>query len=149
MAAVRSRNTKPEIFVRKLLFSAGFRYRLCDRKLPGKPDIVLKKYKTVIFVNGCFWHVHSSCSHFKLPATNTAFWKEKLQQNQTRDATAHQALLNAGWSVLVVWECACKKSVHLPLQVLLKQFLLDPSPSKYSEIGWNEVKMFESVGSSL
>lgn len=140
MAAVKSRNTKPEVFVRKLLFSMGFRYRLYDQKLPGKPDIVLRKYKTVIFVNGCFWHMHRGCSHFKLPTTNTPFWEKKLLQNKLRDASVHQTLLDTGWSVLVVWECACKKSTYLPLQLKIKQLLLDPSPSKYSEIGLDEVR---------
>ncbi|MAF97000.1 MAG: very short patch repair endonuclease [Micavibrio sp.] len=109
MAAVKNKNTKPEIKVRSHLHKHGFRFRLHDKNLPGKPDIILKKYKTVIFIHGCFWHGHN-CKKGKLPATNTAFWKEKIGKNVNRDKKATQALQEQGWKVLTVWECEISDS---------------------------------------
>ena len=108
MSRIRNKDTKPEILVRKFLFANGFRYRLNDKKLPGKPDIVLPKYKTVIFVNGCFWHGHENCKYFKLPATQTEWWKEKIEGNIKNDIKKHDQLREAGYKVLVVWECEVK-----------------------------------------
>ena len=108
MSRIRNKDTKPEILVRKFLFANGFRYRLNDKKLPGKPDIVLPKYKTVIFVNGCFWHGHENCKYFKLPATRTEWWKEKIEGNIKNDITKHALLREAGYKVIVVWECEVK-----------------------------------------
>ncbi|WP_212786303.1 very short patch repair endonuclease [Ferrigenium kumadai] len=107
MRAIRSKNTKPELLVRKSLHAAGFRYRLHDKRLPGKPDIVLPKYRTVIFVHGCFWHGHD-CKFFKLPQTRTKFWQEKIETNQARDREHIAQLIQLGWSVIVVWECEVK-----------------------------------------
>lgn len=108
MSRIRNKDTKPEILVRKFLFANGFRYRLNEKKLPGKPDIVLPKYKTVIFVNGCFWHGHENCKYFKLPATRTEWWKEKIEGNIKNDITKHALLREAGYKVMVVWECEVK-----------------------------------------
>ena len=108
MSRIKSKNTKPEILVRKFLFANGFRYRLNDKKLPGKPDIVLPKYKTVIFVNGCFWHGHENCKYFKLPKTRTEWWKEKIDGNINNDLKKHTLLEEAGYKVVVIWECEIK-----------------------------------------
>ena len=113
MSRIRNKDTRPEILVRKFLFSNGFRYRLNDKKLPGKPDIVLAKYKTVIFVNGCFWHGHENCKYFKLPATRTEWWKEKIEGNIKNDITKHELLREAGYKVMVIWGCEIKnKTVY-------------------------------------
>ena len=105
MSNIPSKNTKPEETVRKYLFAHGLRYRKNVSKLPGKPDIVLPKYKTVIFVNGCFWHGHEGCKYFVPPKTNTEFWYAKFQYNQERDARNYQKLRDLGWRILIVWEC--------------------------------------------
>lgn len=113
MSRIKNKNTKPEILVRKYLFSNGFRYRLNDNKLPGKPDIVLPKYKTVIFVNGCFWHGHENCKYYKLPATRTEWWEEKIKGNIKNDINKQTALKKAGYRVFVIWECEIKNSEFL------------------------------------
>lgn len=105
MAAIRSNNTRPEMLVRRYLFSRGFRYRLNHKRLPGHPDIVMRKYRTAIFVNGCFWHGHQDCPHFRLPKTNTAFWQAKIERNRQRDKLTQQSLANMGWHCITVWEC--------------------------------------------
>lgn len=109
MSRIRSDNTKPEILLRKSLFAKGFRYRINDKKLPGKPDIVLKKYKTAIFVNGCFWHGHEGCKYFVVPKTRTEFWLTKIHGNQKRDLDNKTKLEEAGYKILTVWECDLKK----------------------------------------
>lgn len=110
MSRIKGKNTKPEEIVRKYLFSKGFRYRKNDKRLPGSPDIVLPKYKTVIFVNGCFWHKHEHCKYFKWPKTNAEFWKNKIEQNVLRDFINQNHLKSMGWNVLIVWECQLKKA---------------------------------------
>ena len=110
MSRIRSKNTKPEETVRKFLFAQGFRYRKNDSKLPGKPDIVLPKYRTVIFVNGCFWHGHEGCRYFKYPRTNEDFWRAKIHGNRLRDRVKAEALQEQGWHVIIVWECQLKGS---------------------------------------
>ena len=110
MSCIKGKGTKPEEMVRKYLFSQGFRYRKNDKKLPGTPDIVLPKYKTVIFVNGCFWHGHEGCKYFVWPKNNAEFWKAKILQNIERDKRDFERLENAGWKVIVVWECQLKKA---------------------------------------
>lgn len=111
MSRIKGTNTKPEEIVRKYLFSKGFRYRKNDKRLPGTPDIVLPKYKTVIFVNGCFWHGHKDCRYFVIPKTNTDFWLNKINTNIERDKRKQEALKELGWSVIVVWECELKPKV--------------------------------------
>ena len=110
LSHIRSTNSKPEEMVRKYLFSKGFRYRKNVRALPGCPDIVLPKYKTVIFVNGCFWHMHD-CGRFVWPASNTDYWRPKIMKNVERDEQNRQQLQKLGWNVIVVWECELKKKV--------------------------------------
>ncbi len=111
MSKIRSTNTKPEELVRKYLFAHGFRYRKNDKRFPGKPDIVLPKYRTVIFVNGCFWHMHN-CSRSRLPKSNLEYWKPKIQRNIERDSGNYKALKDMGWKVIVIWECELKKRVR-------------------------------------
>lgn len=105
MSGIRSRNTKPEMRVRQFLHRQGFRFRLHVRDLPGKPDIVLPRYRAVIFVHGCFWHRHDDCRHATIPASNTEFWLEKFAANIRRDTEAKRQLENLGWKVIVVWSC--------------------------------------------
>ena len=111
MSRIRSSNTKPEETVRKYLFSKGFRFRKNDKRYPGRPDIVLPKYKTIIFVHGCFWHCHAGCPDFVLPKSNHDYWKEKLERNRNRDCENIEKLRNSGWRVIVVWECEIRKFV--------------------------------------
>lgn len=106
MAGIKSGNTKPEIFLRRLLHLEGFRFRLHRKDLPGRPDIVLPKYKAVIFVNGCFWHGHEDCKHFRLPKSRTEFWQRKIDSNIVRDKKNMAACIEMGWNVLEVWECS-------------------------------------------
>ena len=109
MSRIKGKGTKPEELVRKYLFSRGFRYRKNDKRLPGSPDIVLPKYRTVIFVNGCFWHRHEGCKYFVWPRDNAEFWKEKIQANVMRDERKQTELIAQGWNVIIVWECELKK----------------------------------------
>lgn len=113
MSRIRGKNTKPEEQVRKYLFAQGFRYRKNDARLPGKPDIVLPKYKTVIFVNGCFWHGHDGCRYFVWPKSNTEFWKNKITGNIQRDMRNQQELSEQGWNIIAIWECELKKTVFM------------------------------------
>lgn len=108
MAAIKGKDTKPELIVRKYLFSRGLRFRLQVKTLPGKPDIVLPKYKTVIFVNGCFWHGHENCRHYRLPKSNVEFWQEKISRNIERDRRTEAELTALGWRVIRIWECELK-----------------------------------------
>lgn len=110
MSHIRSTNSRPEEIVRKYLFSKGLRYRKNVRRLPGCPDIVLSKYKTVVFVNGCFWHMHD-CGRFVWPKSNTEYWHQKISRNIERDKENHQLLQEQGWRVLIIWECQLKKAV--------------------------------------
>jgi len=105
MSRIQATDTKPEMIVRKLLHANGFRYRLHVKDLPGKPDLVLPKYNTVIFVNGCFWHAHENCKYFKVPQTRTEWWEEKLYGNKERDGKNIEKLKKMGWKVIVIWEC--------------------------------------------
>ena len=109
MSCIKGKNTKPEEIVRKYLFSQGFRYRKNDKRLPGTPDIVLPKYRTVIFVNGCFWHGHQGCRYFVVPKTNTDFWMNKIDTNRIRDQKKISELEAMGWRVIVIWECELKQ----------------------------------------
>lgn len=108
MSQISGKDTKPEMIVRKFLHANGFRYRLHVKNLPGKPDLVLPKYSTVIFVHGCFWHMHEGCKYFKLPKTRADWWKEKLYANKERDKKYIQQFEEDGWNVIVVWECELK-----------------------------------------
>lgn len=122
MSRVRAKDTAPEWTVRQLLHSRGLRYRLHRRDLPGKPDIVLPRFLTTLFVHGCFWHGHG-CSLFRLPETRTEFWSTKIAANRRRDAITKDALMALGWRSLIVWECAMKGHGRLPEVVLADQIL--------------------------
>jgi len=118
MSRIRSRDTKPEMIVRRHLHALGLRYRLHDSKLPGRPDIVLPKWHTVIFINGCFWHRHEGCKIATMPKSNVEFWQAKFERNVERDAKGQKALRAAGWHVIVIWECEVKKRLEtLPNEI--------------------------------
>lgn len=112
MSAIRGKNTKPEIVVRKFLFGRGFRYRLNYPRLPGHPDIVLRKYRTAIFVNGCFWHGHDNCEYYRLPKTNVDFWRKKVERNKKRDIEEQRQLASMGWHCITIWECQLKPKIR-------------------------------------
>lgn len=120
MAGISGKDTKPELVIRKSLHALGYRYRLHSAKLPGKPDIVLPKYRSVIFVNGCFWHGHD-CHLFKMPSTRPEFWRAKIDGNRERDVKNQQELLSQNWRVLIVWECALKGKHRRSLECVLGQ----------------------------
>ena len=121
MSRIRGKDTKPEILVRKYLFSEGFRFRKNDKRYPGHPDIVLPKYKTVVFVNGCFWHGHKGCKYYTVPKTNTEFWVAKVRRNQERDRADAEALEAMGWTVITVWECQLdRNSIEITLKNLVE-----------------------------
>jgi len=121
MSRIRSKNTEPELLVRRFLFAKGYRYRIHDRKLPGKPDIVLTKYKTVIFVNGCFWHGHENCKYFVLPKTKTEWWLNKINQTISQDQKNKNILKQEGWSIFVIWECELKINLEDRLNNLIEE----------------------------
>jgi DNA mismatch endonuclease (patch repair protein) len=122
MSRIRSKNTKPELIVRKFLWSRGFRYRLQRKDLPGKPDIVLAGLRIVIFVNGCFWHMHR-CKKFVLPSTNTEFWYDKLSQNKIRDKKNYRKLKKNGWNYIIIWECKLSNNKEKILEKLYSTLL--------------------------
>ena len=121
MSRIKAKDTKPEELVRKYLFAAGLRYRKNDKRLPGKPDIVFPRYRTVVFVNGCFWHGHEGCKYFKWPGSNKEFWEQKIRSNQERDERKKQELQNQGWYVITIWECTLKSDAESTLSTLLDE----------------------------
>ena len=123
MSKIRSKKTKPEELVRKYLFSKGFRYRINDKRYPGTPDIVLPKYHTIIFVNGCFWHGHENCKAAKLPKTNTELWKNKILNNIARDKKNIKKLKNEKWKIIIIWQCEInsKNNREKRLELLIKE----------------------------
>jgi DNA mismatch endonuclease (patch repair protein) len=130
MASVRSKDTKPEMVIRRALHAKGLRYRLHDRKLPGSPDLVFPKYRTVLFVHGCFWHAHD-CGNFKWPKSNADWWKRKLETNRSRDKETEKSLLQSGWKVATVFECALQGDGSLePLIPKIMEFIVS-SPSRH------------------
>lgn len=124
MQQIKATDTKPELLVRKFLHANGFRYSLHKKTLPGKPDIVLTKYKTVIFIHGCFWHGHANCKYFSIPKTRTEWWTNKITANKMNDAKAVKALKKEGWKVITIWECRLKpgKRERTLQQLLSKHF---------------------------
>jgi len=129
MAAIHGKNTKPELIVRRFLFNRGFRYRLNHPRLPGHPDLVLRKYRTVIFVNGCFWHGHEGCPAFRLPKTNANYWRDKIKRNKRRDIEEQRLLAAMGWHCITVWECqlkpACREQTLVSLSFTLNRIFLE------------------------
>lgn len=135
MAAVKGKDTKPEMIVRKYLFSRGLRYRVNNRRLPGSPDIVLKKYKTVVFIDGCFWHGHEGCRYFRIPKSNVDFWRHKIAMNIARDYSNTVDLQLAGWRVIRIWECEIKTKVkrEITLSTLYAQITgIQPDKNSYA-----------------
>jgi DNA mismatch endonuclease (patch repair protein) len=120
MSGIRGKNTKPEILLRKGLFAKGFRYRLHDRHLPGKPDIIFPKYKAIVLAHGCFWHGHD-CPLFKWPTSNIEFWRTKIERNRDVDAEVRSSLEHLGWRILTVWECSLKGPRKVPLERVLDE----------------------------
>ena len=112
MAAIHGKNTKPEMVVRRWLWGHGYRYQLNHKRLPGKPDIVMRKYRTCIIVNGCFWHGHEGCRYYTIPKTNTEFWINKVKRNKERDLIVQHELVSMGWHSITVWECELKPNVR-------------------------------------
>lgn len=140
MASVGQRNTGPELLLRRTLHRLGLRYRLHDRKLPGSPDLVFPRFHAVIFVHGCFWHVHNGCKFATTPSSRKAFWREKFEANEKRDRRNYEILAGLGWRVLVVWECAIKGRKDNALNELGTQvanWLI--SEERYWEIGGHDV----------
>jgi len=122
MSKIRGKDTKPEMLVRKALFAQGFRYRLHDKQLAGCPDIVLKKYKTAVFINGCFWHGHEGCRYFKVPKTRTDWWLTKINRNKENDLLNISTLVRQGWKVVTIWECELKRdSIERTLSKLVNE----------------------------
>ena len=139
MSCIHSKDTKPEIIVRKYLWKHGFRYRLNHPKLPGKPDVVLRKYRVCIFVNGCFWHGHEGCGEFRPPKSNIGFWTKKINRNKDRDKQVQIELANMGWHCVTIWECELKpdkreQTLKSLIYTLNKIFLQDHTIKEY-EIG--------------
>lgn len=123
MSRIKGKDTKPEMLVRKFLFANGLRYKLHDKQLPGKPDMVFPKYKTVLFIHGCFWHGHEGCRYYVVPKTRTDWWLAKISGNKTKDADSIIKLEQLGWKVIILWECELKPGkVDEVLQNLLKEF---------------------------
>lgn len=143
MAAVKSKNTKPEIIVRKFLFSKGLRYRLHKRSLPGQPDIVLPKYKVVVFVDGCLWHGHAGCKNFRIPKSNVEFWKNKIIRNLNRDKLNVERLSLSGWRIIRIWECDIKNisKRKTTLENLYQDIINPHEPDHYNlnEESWTQV----------
>ena len=144
MSKIRSKNTKPEILLRKALFAKGYRYRINDKKLPGKPDIVLPKYKTAIFVHGCFWHGHEkeNCIDSHVPKTNTIFWLEKINKNKERDKKNIAQLELNGWKVLIVWDCEIQRKGNVE-NIIQKIINLLHQPKAFL------VRFYEEANSNL
>lgn len=153
MSKICSKNTKPEILVRKYLFKQGFRFRVNVKRLPGTPDIVLRKYRSVIFVHGCFWHGHGNCPVYVPPKTHSEYWLEKINKNRERDAKVRAEIKAMGWNVIVIWECQLKPKVrqrtfedlsHLLRVFLLKQYGYKRS-KEYGEFNFSALVVAESM----
>ncbi len=138
MSRIRSTATKPEMVVRRWLWGHGYRYRLNVKSIPGKPDIVMRKYRTAIFVNGCFWHGHEGCSKFVMPKSNTDFWRAKIEYNRERDQKNYQLLIEAGWQVLIIWQCnLVKEKIEDTMQsvaVALNKKLIETIRSMHRQV---------------
>jgi DNA mismatch endonuclease (patch repair protein) len=144
MSKIRSKNTKPELVLRKALFARGFRYRVNDTKLPGKPDIVFPKYKTVIFVHGCFWHGHDiECTDSHIPKSNSNYWAEKIRQNKERDKNNTIKILSMGWKVLTIWDCEIQQKCNIE-SIIQRITNLLHEPITYQS-KWFSLKFYEEI----
>ena len=147
MARIKGKNTKPELIVRRYLHAHGYRYRINVKRLPGTPDIVLRKYRTVIFINGCFWHGHEGCRYFVMPKTNTEFWQKKIDRNKQRDIEKRVQLRRLGWHTIIIWGCELKPKNRLTTlqaleQTLNKIFLLNNGAKVIADYSYEE----ENIG---
>ena len=141
MSMIRSKNTKPELIVRRYLFQRGFRFRVNVRRLPGTPDIVLRKYHTAIFVNGCFWHGHENCPDFRPPRSRVEWWTEKLRRNQARDQRVREKLRAMGWQTMVIWECqlkpdVCEATLEEVVRLLQRSFVETHYQTHFKPYAW-------------
>ena len=135
MSQIKGKNTKPEILVRKFLFANGIRYRLHDKRLPGKPDMVFPKYKKVVFIHGCFWHGHEGCRYYSIPKTRTEWWTAKIKGNTDNDMKAFAGLTEKGWNIFTVWECELKKNQYdITLKQLISQISANLSPAHADDV---------------
>lgn len=138
MAAVKGKDTKPEMVVRRFLWAHGFRYRVNDKRLPGRPDVVIRRLRVCIFVNGCFWHGHQGCRYFVMPKTNRVFWQQKIARNRRRDREVNERLIVEGWRVITLWECQLKPSTRKAtlenLVDLLNTYAIADRPTKSYEL---------------
>lgn len=125
MSRIKSKDTKIEVLVRRYLFAKGFRFRKNDKRYPGKPDVVLPKYRVVIFVNGCFWHMHLGCKYGRLPKSNTDYWKPKLEKNSENDKQHIKWLQEMGWTVVVLWECELKKDFEGVMERIIQKLIAE------------------------
>ena len=141
MSKIRSKNTGPEMLIRKALFAEGYRYRNNYKKLPGKPDIALPKYKTAIFVHGCFWHGHGQCNVSHIPISNTEFWQQKISTNKERDEDNEKKIRALGWKVLTLWECEISKKKIPQILERVINFLLENVPVTYA----TRLKLYEEI----
>ena len=145
MAAIRAKDTKPELLVRNFLWSRGFRYRLNHPRLPGKPDIVLRRYRTCIFINGCFWHGHEGCKYFVMPKSNIDFWQGKIKRNRERDTETQKRLASMGWHCITIWECQLKPKIRdatlASLEYTLSHIYLQDHKVKHYEVLEEEMTM--------
>ena len=148
MSKIRSKNTKPEMILRKALFQKGYRYRINYKKLPGKPDIVFPKYKTVIFIHGCFWHGHDiGCIDSHIPKTNTSFWIEKIAKNKERDETNTMQILSMGWKVLTIWDCEIQQKNKIESLIeKITSVMQDKASCKSKSIS---VKIYEEIEGNI
>ena len=146
MSKIRSKNTKPELILRKALFARGFRYRVNVKNLAGKPDIVLPKYKTIIFLHGCFWHRHDGCKYAYTPKTNTKFWVDKITSNSERDKASVNKLTDLGWNVIVIWECEIRHKYKHNLTPLIDRIEVEIINNNLHKIS---VKFYEERESEI
>ena len=135
MSRIKGTDTKPEEIARKYLFSKGFRYRKNDKRYPGKPDIVLPKFRTVIFINGCFWHKHEGCRYFVWPKSNEEFWKNKINANAARDQKNYDLLEQQGWNTIIVWECEINNNFQNTMNAVIEQILTNKQAEKQLGLG--------------
>lgn len=143
MSCIKGKNTRPEEIVRKALFSKGFRYRKNDKRLPGSPDIVLPRYKVVVFINGCFWHGHKGCRYFVIPKTNTDFWVDKINANIERDKKKTAQLEELGWRVITIWECELKKaSAEKTIEMLIEHIKHESQESNLHSFAVRYIDLF-------
>ncbi len=145
MSKIRSKNTKPEMLLRKALFAIGYRYRIDYKNLPGKPDIVFPKYKTAIFVHGCFWHGHEGCKIAHIPKSNIEFWEQKISKNQERDQNNILKITSMGWKILTFWECEISKKTIPYIIANIAEMLYKEIPIPYA----TKIKFYEEIGDKV